>query len=231
VFGVCKDLRTYLIDYWRFEDEDCTELSSPVWGRLRELIEETKYTADDGKVYGMAITLVDAGYANDTVTTFCSDYAAGVYPILGRDRPGKNQTIKEFAEFTTQAGTTGYKITVDHYKDRLAPVLRREWLEESGPQNIYHFNAPIDTPDKHLKELTVEIRQKKTDSNGHDSYVWYRPGNARNELWDLLGYCHAGVEILAWAVCIQHFELENVDWPKFWEYIENEALYFTAPDK
>lgn len=229
VFGICRDLRTFLIDYWRFEDEDCTQINSPVWGRLRELIEETKYTADDGKVYGMALTLIDAGYANDTVCTFCADYDAGVYPILGRDRPGKNQTIKEFSEFTTQVGTVGYKITVDHYKDRLAPVLRREWLEESGVQNKYHFNAPVDVTTKQLTELTVEIRRKETDPNGHEVYKWHRPGNARNELWDLTGYCHAGVEILAWAVCIQHFELKTVDWPKFWDYIESEKLYFTTP--
>lgn len=229
VFGVCKDLRTYLVDYWRFEDEDCEQESSPVWGRLRELIEEARYTADDGKVYGMAITLIDAGFSNARVVAFCADYESGVYPILGRQRPGKNQTIKEFSEFTTTAGTVGYKITVDHYKDRLAPVLRREWLEESGPQNAYHFNAPIDINDKCLKELTVEIRQKKTDTNGHESYVWSRPGNARNELWDLLGYCHAGVEILAWAVCIQHFKLETIDWVKFWEYIEVDQLYFEQP--
>ena len=229
VFGICKDLRTYIIDYWRFEDEDCTELSSPVWGRLRALIEEKTYVADDGKTYMMVITLIDAGYANDTVTTFCADYSSGVYPILGRDRPGKNQTIKEFSEFKTQAGTVGYKITVDHYKDRLAPVLRREWLEDSGPQNIYHVNAPIDIPDKHLKEWTVEIRKKVTDVNGNEHYVWYRPGNARNELWDLLVYCHASVEILAWSVCIQHFKLDTIDWVRFWEYIETYELYFDAP--
>lgn len=37
----------------------------------------------------------------------------------------------------------------------------------------------------------------------------------------------AAVEILAWAVCIQHFELETIDWPQFWDYIEREQLYFT----
>lgn len=229
VFGVCKDLRPYTIDYWRFEDEDCEQASSPVWGRLRELIEEKKYTADDGKVYGIAITLIDAGFSNARVVEFCSDYSSGVYPILGRQRPGKNNTIKEFSEFTTTAGTTGYKITVDHYKDRLAPVLRREWSEENGLQNAYHYNAPLDLHDKQLKELTVEVRKKQTDENGHDSYVWYRPGNARNELWDLLVYCHAGVEILAYTVCIQHFELETVDWQRFWEFIEVEQLYFDVP--
>lgn len=231
VFGICKDLRVFVIDYWRFEDDDCTATDSPVWGRLQELIEETVYTADDGKQYRVAITLVDAGYANDTVTTFCSSYASGVYPILGRDSPGKNQTIKEFSEFTTQAGTIGYKIVVDHYKDRLAPVLRRDWVEEAGEQKPYHFNAPVDMNDKQIKELTVESRRKKrNDTTGVEEWYWYRPSGAPNELWDLLVYGHAAAEIMAYAICIQHFELETVDWGRFWEYLEHEALYYTEPE-
>ena len=232
VHGVCKDLRAYTIDYWRFEagdgEDDCSETTSPVWGRLRTLIEETAYTADDGQRYQIALTLVDAGYANDTVTTFCSDYSGGVFPILGRDRPAKNQKISEFAQFTTQAGTVGYRILVDHYKDRLAPVLRREWGEESGEQNIYHFNAPVDILDPQLKELTVETRREKVDENGVTSYVWHRPSGAKNELWDLLVYTHAGAEIMAWRICIEHFELETIDWPRFWAYAaepENAALF------
>jgi phage terminase large subunit GpA-like protein len=226
VMGWTRDLRCYVVDYWRFEREndsdDCGELSSPVWQRLRDLIEEQVYEADDGTKYRVALTLVDAGYANDTVTTFCSDYEAGVYPILGRDRPGKNQTIKEFAEFKTQSGTTGYRILVDHYKDRLAPVLRRDWSEELGQQKIYHFNAPVDIADKQLKELTVESRREKTDDKGNTVYYWHRPGNAPNELWDLLGYGHAAVEILAWSICIQFFEMDSVNWPDFWDFAESD---------
>ena len=235
VFGWTRDARSFLVDYWRFEvegsEDDCGEISSPVWGRLQALLEESVYTADDGKTYTIALTLVDAGYANDTVTAFCSAYASGVYPILGRERPSKNQTIKEFAEFKTQQGTYGYRILVDHYKDRLAGVLRREWLEDSGAQKRYHFNAPVDTTDAQLKELTVESRREKLDDNGAVSYYWHRPGNARNELWDLLVYGHAAVEILAWGICIQHFELPSVDWPRFWDYIEKEQLYFDPPSK
>lgn len=228
VMAWTSDSRCFVIDYWRFEDDDCTELTSPVWGRLRTLIEETTYTADDDQRYRVALTFVDAGYSNDTVTTFCSDYAGGVYPILGRARPAKNQTIREFAEFTTQSGTVGFGILVDHYKDRLAPVLRREWLEESGEQPVYHFNAPVDITDKQLKELTVETRREKTDPKGNSSFEWYRPGNARNELWDLLGYGHAAVEVLAWQVCTQQFELEEVDWARFWQFAaapESAALF------
>lgn len=226
VKGWCRNSVCYLIDYWRFECEDAGDSNDPVWGRLRELIEEKEYTADDGKRYRLTVTLVDAGYVNDTVTTFCADYASGVYPILGRDRPAKNQKISEFAEFTTQSGTIGYRILVDHYKDRLAPVLRRDWLEESGGQKAYHFNAPVDITDKQLKELTVETRRERRDENGVVTYVWYRPGNAANELWDLFVYGSCGVEILAWQLCIQHFELKTVDWPRFWQYIEEEKLYF-----
>jgi phage terminase large subunit GpA-like protein len=230
VMGWCRDAKPYIIDYWRFEikdkEEECGELTCSVWGRLRELIEEKEYIADDGNKYRIAMTLIDSGYSNDTVTTFCSDYASGVYPILGAPRAAKNQTIKEFGEFTTQAGTVGYRILVDHYKDRLAPVLRREWEEGAGEQNKYHFNAPVDITDKQLKELTVETRREKKDEKGIVTYFWHRPGNAHNELWDLLVYGHAAVEIMAWAICIQHFGAETVDWPRFWDYIENEKLYY-----
>lgn len=239
VMGWTRDKRCYLVDYWRFErendDDDCGELASPVWARLRRLVEETTYTADDGQRYRIAVTFVDAGYVNATVTAFCGDYAAGVYPLLGRDRPGKNQAIKEFAEFTTQAGTVGYKVVVDHYKDLLAPVLRREWNEDAGAQNPHHFNAPVDATDKQLKELTVESRQKKLDTNGNEVYVWYRPGNASNELWDLFGYGHAAVDVLAWNICIQTFELKTINWPQFWDYAEatdNDAMFGRlAPEK
>jgi phage terminase large subunit GpA-like protein len=230
VMGATRDSRVYVVDYWRFEvppgEPECSDLSSPVWQRLRDLIEEKEYTADDGKSYRLALTLVDAGWSNDTVTSFCAEYTAGVYPILGRDRPGKNQTIREFSPFETQQGTTGYKIVVDHYKDRLSPVLRRDWTEDDGPQRPHHFNAPQNMTDKQLKELTVEVRREKVDAKGGSSFEWHRPGNARNELWDLLCYAHAAVEITAWSVCIKEFGLDTVDWSEFWRYIENEKIYF-----
>lgn len=227
VMGWTVGFRCYLIDYWRIEtDGDLADLSDQGWQRLREIIEEKEYTADDGQRYRILITLVDAGYNNQTVTEFCADYTSGVVPVLGRDRPAKNQSIREFAEFTTQAGTLGYRVTVDHYKDRIAPVLRREWTEEEGDQREYHFNAPVDTTDQQLKELTVETRREKTDPNGGVSFVWYRPGNARNELWDLLCYGHAAVEIVAFNICIQFFELDTIEWDRFWQYAEDNPGVF-----
>lgn len=227
VMGWAKDAKCFVIDYLRIEGEDFSDSAEPGWGKLRELIEEKQYIADDGKKYRIALTFIDSGYANDTVVKFCSEYSSSVYPILGRDRPSKNQAIKEFADFKTQEGTTGFRIIVDHYKDRLAPVLRREWDEMGGGlQPVYHFNAPVDLSDKSLKELTVETRKEKTDASGNTSYFWHRPGNARNELWDLLCYGHAAVEIFAWSLCVKNMEQKEVDWAWFWEFLETEAPYF-----
>jgi phage terminase large subunit GpA-like protein len=228
VIGWAIDAKNLLIDYLKFEvtdrEPDCTELSSPVWGKLRQLIEEKEYTADDGIKYRIHLTLIDASYSTDTVVGFCGAYASGVYPVLGRDRPAKAQRISEFAEFTTQSGTIGYRIFVDHYKDRLAPVLRREWHEQDGIQRRYHFNAPVDLTDDALKELTIEQRREKRDAAGVVSYYWHRPGNARNELWDLLVYGHAAVEIIAWNICVKHFELETVNWPEFWQFMLEQLM-------
>lgn len=237
VMGWTKDSRCYVIDYWRFEkdndEDDCTEITSSVWNRLRDLIDEKEYVADDETVYKINLTFIDSGYATDTVYRFCADYLANVYPIVGRDRVSKNQNVKEFAEFKTRFETIGYRILVDHYKDRLAPVLRRQWLEEYGLQKIHHFNAPVDISDAQLKELTVETQQEKTDEKGNTSIIWYRPGNAANELWDLLVYGHAAMELVAWNICIKHFKLETIDWYDFWDFAEdskNEG-FFARLDK
>lgn len=225
VMGWTEGFRCFLIDYHRLEEPDkeitCGSTVSSVWGELTKIIEERVYVTDDKREKRVIMTLIDAGYENDTVCNYANNFTDSVYPIVGREKPAKNQSIKEFGEFTTQIGTTGYKITVDHYKDRLAPVLRREWIEENGIQGNYHFNAPVDITKDSLEELTAEKRVKETDKRGNVTHRWYRTG--RNELWDLLIYGHAAVEILAWQICVQTFKQETVDWEWFWNYIGENA--------
>ena len=239
VFGWTRHTRCFVVDYFEIhcegEHDYCTELSSTVWRKLKEHIitepkdeqgdpveKERVYKDEDGRQYEIMLTLIDSGYANDTVINFCALFHAGVYPIVGAARPAYGAKIKEFDIFHTQLNTFGYRIIVDHYKDRLAPVLRREWLPEYGKQSRYHFNAPACISNDQLTELTVETRKKKTDERGNDSWVWVRPSGARNELWDLLVYGHAAVDIIAYKICIEDFELETVDWNEFWQYMENQ---------
>lgn len=230
IWGITRGCRIFLIDYITIETTeeqgDFTDVDYPGWNDLDEIIMKKIYVADDGKKYRIAFTLIDSGYSNVTVCTFCSQYASGVYPILGRDRPAKNAVIKEFEQFTTQLQTTGYKIVVDYYKDRTAPVLRREWIPEDGPQKTYHFNVPYDCTKAQLKELTVEVREERVDDKGNVSYPWTRPSGADNTMFDLLQYLCAGVDIVAWLICVQHFEFENINWPVFWDHIQEETLYY-----
>jgi len=227
VMGWTSGMCCYLIDYWRFEDDDCSQPSSPVWQRLRKLIEETTYTADDSKRYSIAMTFIDAGWKQSTVTAFCGQYRNSVFPSIGSPDTGKVKSIQQFSEFTAKDGMKGYTIKVDHYKDRLAPVLRRQWIEDSGDQDDWHFNAPLDVTDDQLKELTVEVQRKETNQWGVVSYRWHRPGGADNELWDLFVYGSAAVEVLAWALCIEHLEMESIDWRTFWKFLEERKVYFS----
>jgi phage terminase large subunit GpA-like protein len=220
-----EGFRNFVVDY-RYLRDDSEEgildpdFKSPVWGQLEEIIEREEFITEDGEVFNIRMTLLDANYEQDLAVSFCAKYSGGVYPILGRARPAKAQRIREFDEWSTQLGTLGYKIVVDHYKDRIAPVLRREWGPEDGPQGAYHFNTAGDTTDKMLDELTKETRVMEENDNGEVKYVWKRPSGARNELWDLLVYGHAAVEILAWSICIEEYELECIDWAAFWDHIE-----------
>ena len=48
--------------------------------------------------------------------------------------------------------------------------------------------------------------------------VWHRPPGVNNELWDLLIYCMAGIDIFARLTCLGNLELRDTDWKAFWEY-------------
>jgi len=237
VFGWVANTKCYLISYHEIsvgaEDPDCTNINSPVWDELREVIEESQFVSDDKIIYKIELTMIDCGWGDsyDTVCTFCDDYSSGVVPIIGRPTGGQASNIKMFDEFQTKSGTVGFKIWVDYYKDRISRALRREWIEESSKiQPKFHFNAPSDITDKQLTELTVESKQEKTNERGVKSYVWFRPSGARNELWDLLVYGHAAVEIRAREICMKTFEQESVHWDDYWQ-LETERLEERAKDQ
>jgi phage terminase large subunit GpA-like protein len=227
VFAWCRDRRAVLVDYWRFVG-DTEQLDDPgTWGALRTLIETKEYAADDGKKYRIALTLVDSGYRTDHVHTFCGEYQSGVFPIKGREAPPKNSPIKEFTEYETPGGLLGYHVNVDLYKDRWAGALRRGWDGQSV-QPAGHFNAPLDATDKQLKELTVEVKVELLDKETGQrvGFQWRRPGGAANELWDLLMYNSAALDLLAWDVCRNQLAADFVSYPDFFDLCEARHLYF-----
>lgn len=217
VMGWCRGRRAVLLNYWRFNG-DTEQLDNPAtWGRLREVIEAQEYRADDGTAYRVQLSLIDCGYLTDTVYRFCERYEAGVYPVRGRESPPRNAPIKEFWKYTTEGGQLAWAASVDMYKDRWSSALRRNW-DGLGMQPEGYFNAPIDATDEQLKELTVETRREKIDkaTNRRLGFEWHRPSGANNELWDLLVYNNVALDIVAYDVCIQQMQLEQIDWQAFW---------------
>jgi phage terminase large subunit GpA-like protein len=228
VFGWCRDKRAILVNYWRLEGDTEQTDNPTTWGALRKLIEHQTWKADDGKTYVLSVTLIDSGYRTDQVVEFCASlHGLGVYPIKGRDDDGARTTIRPFTQFKT-GSTVGYSITVDYYKERWSAALRRSW-DGQGLQPAPHFSAPVDVTDAQLKELTAETKVEKIDraTRQRVGWTWHRPSGSNNELWDLLVYNSAALDLLAWNLCVEELKLEAINWPGFWDFCES-TPYYTA---
>jgi len=242
VMGWCSGRRVIIVDYWRFHGNTEQLDDHGTWKRLEALINgepwtdekgkvwhDKPYIADDGKKYSISesLTLIDSGYRSDQVYQFCDSFPAGVYPVKGREKPPVAMT-RDFTEFPTPGGLPAYLLTVDNYKDRWSAALRRDW-DGQGLQPVGHFNAPIDITDAQLKELTVETKiPRAAKQNGQDAgFEWRRTPGAPNELWDLLVYGNAALELMCWDYCRNVANLDWMNWPMFFERCLEQKLYFT----
>src|SRR5690606_27114147 len=183
VWGWCRDKRVLLIDYHIFHGDTSRVDEPSTWGQLMELIDKREYMADDGKRYVPTLTLIDSGHKASVVYDFCRQYTTGVISIKGQ-KYRVSGGFEEFKKRTLDDGGLGYHITVDHYKDRWASALSKHW-SGMGEQPATFFNAPVDTTDKQLRQLTAETK-KPVEKDGKVQIEWERHGD--NTLWDLLIY-------------------------------------------
>ncbi len=146
---------------------------------------------------------------------------------MGRDQSLKSASSKEFAKTKTSFGGLAYYVTVSLYKDYWAESLKTTWnKQEEQPERF--FNAPINLPDNALKELTAEYKKEIFNPDGSTkAHEWHRPSHAANELWDLLIYANAALDIIAYSICIEDFEKDSIDWAFFWEYLEKEQKFYS----
>lgn len=211
----------YLIDRMRFDGstDDPLNMAGP-WGSLKRLIDDKWYPDGEGRVYDLKLTLVDSGYRTGEVYDFCAQFEHGVFPLKGDDRPQKGPT-KEFKRLkeASQAGVDGWVVNVNHYKTRLAAVLRAEPTSSNEPAPVNTVSFPDDLPNEALEELTAEEFVEMTNPRGEKSWGWKRKG--RNELWDLTVYGGAARDIVAYMLCREHLELETIIWGRFWEIAES----------
>lgn len=220
----------YLIDYWRLDGSSTEREDADVWVALADKIDNLRYKTNDGRELPISVTAVDASYRTDTVYSFCAQWETGVYPLRGRDKPIRSGRMKEFDVLESAIGTRYLAVTVDLYKDRWSAALKRQWNGvDKMPRNF--LSVPGNLPDKALNELTVEyVREKRDPQSGKllGTY-WHRPGHARQELWDLLVYNTACLEVLAHDVCTNELEIDALIWSEFWAVIED-GRYWTNID-
>ena len=215
VFGWTKHHRAFVIDYFRFEG-DCLDVNSQPWADLRSLIYDKVYTDQEGRKYRIALTMVDSGYAQHVVLEFCSS-TDGTIAIKGLRDAQKGATFSEFKVTETKLGIEAVNINVNFYKDRWYPNLKRIW-DQSENQPEYCFNVPIDITNEQLKELTTENKAPDIDpvTKQLRGFKWVRSGD--NELWDLIVYNNACLDLLAYDLIVRQGERESVVWPEFWEF-------------
>ena len=225
--GFCVGNVGYSIEHLKIHG-DTDDLDNGPWRDLAEILERKVYEGDDGRMYHIQTTLIDAGYKPDIVYSFCSDYMSSVFPVLGSDEPGKNALLREFREYESKAGYIGYMVTTPMYKDRIAAALRKEWDGVSiQPRN--YLNFPQDYPDSFFKEFTAETKKAKVNKTTGQTvgYVWHRPSGAPNHALDLTVYSMCALDMIAYDVCTSALKLTQINWARFWEYCEAEQLYFT----
>lgn len=226
VTGWTKGGTCYLIEYWHEHDEDCIRAESPVWLVVKQQIQEAKYVSDDGYVYEIQNTFIDAswGDSTDLVVSFCAQWPDYVIPIMGKTEISKAAPMKMFTTTSkTSMGTNYVLIKVDAYKDRLAGILKREWDEILGTQNDGHYNVPTDISKKQLNELTKEYKAKITNPKTNEiSFEWKRPNGSRNELWDLMVYAYCQIDYLAYREWVEVQGHKSVNMNDFWEYMAHE---------
>lgn len=231
--GWCRNGVSYSID-WRQIEGDTNVLSgkdSP-WNKMRNIIESEVWTADDGKMYRIQITLIDARYNTDAVYSFCAEYSQGVYPIMGRDSMPRSAKISQFAEYESKIGTPAYNINTTIFKDRIAAWLRKDWI--SGEmQPLGYLNFPQDYSDDYFRQYQAEhkVVQRSKKTNMIIGYYWKKVSQDKPEhAWDCCIYNTAAIELLAYKYCTIDEEeggagLDMINWNVFWNYAESGVYY------
>lgn len=217
VFGWTSKQIPFVIDYQEFEG-DCEDVNSQPWIDLRRLIDHKEYIADNGSKYRIILTAVDSGYLQSVVIAFCEEVDNTIV-IKGLPGAQKGAQFQQFKKASTKLGTEAYNLNTDFYKERWYGALKRKWNRDDK-QHEHCFNVPVDMTDKQLKELTVEVKVADIDpvSKAMRGFKWHRPSGADNELFDLMVYNNAVLDIIAHDVFINQNGRDNVSWIEFWEF-------------
>jgi len=222
ILGWCADGRSFSVDWRHLEPEEnktVEDADSLMWFKLADIIENERWVSDDGRSYPIKLTLVDAGYATDSVRSFCGRYSSGVIPIFGRDSMRKTAALKNFF-FHDKTHAADINVTL--YKDRLASWLRSDW-RDGEDQPMGYPNYPHDYGDDYFREYEAEQKmvEKSRKTGEVIGYNWIKIPNKPNHAWDCRVYNMAALDMFALQVTRELNEDPKelrIDYAAFWKW-------------
>jgi len=178
VCGHGSSRRTWSISYFQIVGS-IDDANDGAWQKLREHIENGgfSYKTDDGKLFEVAITVIDCGdgQSQGAVYQFAQS-GQGIYPIEGLVRL---KNVKKYYEKKVNSGLIVIQSIVNYYKNNIYAnlnILRNQ----IGEQRPGFCEFPADYPDNYFEMLRAEERF----SDG----TFHLPSGRRNEALDLRGY-------------------------------------------
>jgi phage terminase large subunit GpA-like protein len=189
------------------------------WDKLEELLDR-RFIGTDGRVYYIAITLVDSGYNTEWVYGFCQRHRAGVYAVKGYDYLGDGETYRLFSAAALERNGLGiaYQVSTGKLKDRIAAALMKSFWQAGEYQPRWYPNFPEGFRDDYFKMLESEtkVERREKGTNKHLGYAWRPKFGQPNHALDTYVYNLAGLEIFAEDYCRRTLGLAALDWDAFW---------------
>ena len=218
--GWCTKGRSYTVDFRSLPAENnVNDITDRCWRELEKIVETETWVAEDGRAYRISITVVDSGWATDTVYEFCKQYFSGVYAIKGEQYIAGGISYRQMSkEMRERTGLdNAFNLNTTSLKRRVSRALRAEWMT-GEQQPDWYMNFPEDLRDDFFQQFTAEYLAEKRDkvTGKFKGFEWRNVQGRPNHAFDTAGYNMAAIEMIAESACKHELELRALDWDKYW---------------
>ena len=169
---------------------ECPWRYHPGFDALRRVLWEEAYTDEDGVIYPVQLTIIDAmGHYTTEVYDFCAAHRGLILPYQGVQRMNVKYAYTPILRYpgTNKPFPGGLKLLRGHttfWKDKLSTRLR---VAPSDP-GAWHYHGEIQ--DDWAKGMCAEYKDEKTG-------FWVCPKGRANHPWDVAHYFLIAADILA----------------------------------
>jgi phage terminase large subunit GpA-like protein len=231
VKGYAANGVSWTLDFFSL-DGDTEDFNGP-WDELDNFIENTRYAGTDGKIYTIAMTLIDSGWNTDYVYAFAGRHSFGVYACKGVAYIKAGETYKLFDKGTLDriGLAQAYHINTTKMKDRISNAFQNAMWVSGQAQPLWYPNFPDDFRDDYFKMFEAENRVDQYDrvTNRYIRTIWKQKQGADNHAFDTFAYNLAALEIFADTWCRQVLGLPGLDLEAFWNSAAEGHFYETLP--